>query len=177
MVLVDAAHEDAGTIENIPHRNPPPIPRWLMRGLSVGLGYLGAVRLTAPDPGLPLKDWSADEWDLLARLRRQRLTLLADAQHGPEVATANLVRVAGGLDNMPMVVLTQGRPPLDPNSVEARVQRGWVQLQSHSAERSALGRQVVVASSGHGIPIEAPESVIAAVREIVARLRGRTASR
>jgi len=177
MVFVDAAHEDAGTIEDMPHRDPPPIPRWLMRGLSVGLGYVGAARLTAPDPGPPLKDWSADEWELLARLRRHRLTLLADAQHGPEVATANLVRATAGLDNMPMIVLTQGRPPLDPNSNGARVQRGWIELQKRFAERSALGRQVVVAGSGHAIPIEAPESVTAAVREIVTELRKATARR
>lgn len=39
------------------------------------------------------------------------------------------------------------------------------------AERSRLGRQVLVTNSGHGIPVEAPDAVIRAVREVVAMVR------
>ena len=44
MVLVDAAHEDAGTIQGMPHRDPPPIPQSVIRGLSIVLGRLGMMR-------------------------------------------------------------------------------------------------------------------------------------
>jgi len=44
-------------------------------------------------------------------------------------------------------------------------------LQRRLAERSRRGRQIVVAESGHGIPVEAPGAVVAAVREIVAGIR------
>jgi pimeloyl-ACP methyl ester carboxylesterase len=171
MVFADAAHEDAGTIQGMPHRDPPPIPRSVIRGLSMVLGRLGMMRLLASDPGPPLKHWSAEEWDILARLRRQRNVLLADAQVGPEHATADLVRSAGGLEDMPLIVLTQGRPIQDPNSTAARVRRGWVDLQRSLAERSRRGRQALVSNSGHGIPLEAPDAVIGAVHEIVTTVR------
>jgi pimeloyl-ACP methyl ester carboxylesterase len=171
MVFADAAHEDAGTIQGMPHRDPPPIPRSMIRGLSIVLGRLGMMRFLASDPGPPPKHWSADEWDILARLRRQRNVLLADAHVGPEHATADLVRLAGGLEDMPLIVLTQGRPIQDPKSAAAGVRRGWVDLQRRFAERSKRGRQVLVPNSGHGIPVEAPDAVISAVREIVTTVR------
>jgi len=167
MVFVDAAHEDAGTIQGMPHRDRPPLPRSVIRALSIVFGRLGMMRFLASDPGPPPTYWSAEEWDILRRLRRQRNIALADAQVGPERATANLVRSAGGLDDMPMIVLTQGRPIRDPASVEAGVRRGWVELQRRLALRSRRGRQVLVTNSGHGIPVEAPDAVISAVREIV----------
>ena len=97
--------------------------------------------------------------------------MLADAQEGPERETAQLVRSAGGLEDMPLIVLTQGRAPRDPDSVDAKVQRGWIELQRRFAQRSRRGRQVIVTESGHGIPLEAPAAVVSAVRELVAELR------
>ena len=43
---------------------------------------------------------------------------------------------------------------------------------SCKARLSSHGRQVIVENSGHGIPDEAPEAVIAAVREVVMNVRG-----
>ena len=74
---------------------------------------------------------------------------------------------------MPLIVLTQGKPIPDARSVEAGVRRGWVDLQRQFAARSRRGRQVLVPNAGHGIPVEAPEAVIAAVREIVTTVRRR----
>jgi pimeloyl-ACP methyl ester carboxylesterase len=171
MVFVDTALEDAGTIQGMPHKERPPIPRSVIGALSVGLGWLGMMRLMAGEPGPPPKSWSADEWDILYRLRRQRNILLADAQVGPGRASDDLVRATGGLEEMPMIVLTQGKPIQDPSSVEAGVRRGWVELQRRFAARSHRGRQVLVPDSDHGIPLEAPDAVIAAVREIVTTVR------
>jgi pimeloyl-ACP methyl ester carboxylesterase len=156
LVFVDTALEDAGRIRGMPHRERPPIPRPIVRGLSVVMGRLGMMRAMATDPGPPPKDWSAEEWDMLARLRRQRSVAIADAQVGPESATADLVRTAGGLEDMPLIVLTQGRGI-----------GGWSELQRQLAARSRRGRQVLVPNSGHGIPMEAPGAIVGAVREIV----------
>jgi len=172
MVFVDAALEDAGTIQGIPHRNRPPIPRSLIRGLSILFGRLGLMRFLASDLGPRPKGWSAEEWDTLARLQRQRKVLLADAQVGPESATADLMRSLGGFEDMPLIVLTQGSPIQDAHSTQARVRTAWVDLQRRLAQRSRRGRQVLVSESGHGIPIEAPETVAKAVREIVQTVRG-----
>ena len=127
MVFVDAAHEDAGTIQGMPHRERPPIPRSVIRGLSIVLGRLGMMRFLASPPGPPPKNWTAAEWDILARLRRQRNVLLADAKVGPGHATDDLVRSAGGLEDMPLIVLTQGNPS-SPSSAAPGVLRGWVDL-------------------------------------------------
>ena len=170
MVFVDAALEDAGTIRGMPHRDRPPVPRAVIGGLSAVLGRLGMMRFLASDPGPPPKDWTAQEWDVLARLRRQRNVLLADAKVGPGRATDDLVRSTGGLEDMPLIVLTQGRPA-SPSSAAPGVLQGWVELQRRFAERSRRGRQVLVSDSGHAIPEEAPEAVIGAVREIVTGVR------
>ena len=114
--------------------------------------------------------WSADEWDVLARLGRQRKVLLGDAKVGPGHATDNLVRSAGGLEDMPMIVLTQGNPA-SPSSAAPDVLRGWVDLQRRFAERSRRGRHVLVPNSGHGIALEAPDAVISAAREMVTTVR------
>ena len=148
MVLVDAAHEDAGTIQGMPHRDRPKIPRALIHDLSIVLGHLGMARAVARQLGPVPQDWTPEEWDVLGRLERQRGTLLADAHEGPERATADLVRSADGLDELPLIVLTQGKlPPVDAPEARA-VQRGWIGLQRQLAQRSRRGRQVVVTESG-----------------------------
>jgi len=76
MVFADTALEDAGTIQGMPHREMPAIPRSVILGLSAVLGRLGMIRFMASEPGPPPKNWSAQEWDILARLGRQRNVLL-----------------------------------------------------------------------------------------------------
>jgi pimeloyl-ACP methyl ester carboxylesterase len=170
MVFSDTALEDAGTIQGMPHRERPSIPRSITRALSIVLGRLGMMRFLRPDPGPSPKHWSVEEWDILARLSRQRKVLLADAKTGPGQATDDLVRSIGGLEEMPLIVLTQGDQS-SPSSASPGVWRGWVDLQRRFAERSRRGRQVVVPDSGHGIPVEAPDAIISAVRDIVTMVR------
>ena len=87
MVFVDAALEDAGTIRGMPHRDRPPVPRAVIGGLSAVLGRLGMMRFLASDPGPPPKDWTAQEWDVLARLRRSgvRAFVAATRAGSPQV--------------------------------------------------------------------------------------------
>jgi pimeloyl-ACP methyl ester carboxylesterase len=170
MVFADAALEDASTIQGMPHRERPPIPRSVILGLSVVLGQLGMMRFRNSDPGPPPPYWSADEWNILTLLGRQRKVLLADGKVGPGHATDDLVRSTGGLEEMPLIVLTQGKQS-STSSVAPGVLRGWVELQRRFAERSRRGRQMLVPNSGHGIPVEAPDAVISAVREMVTTVR------
>lgn len=174
MVFVDSALEDAGEIPGMPHRDPPPLPRQVIRNLSVTLGRLGWMRVIAGDSGPAPKGWRPEEWDVLSRLRRQPNVLLADAQEGPESATAKLMRGIDGLGNMPMIVLTQARPIRNQHSTEARVRTAWIALQRRFAHTSTRGRQVLVKTSGHDIPEEAPDAVITAVRKIVNTARKHT---
>jgi pimeloyl-ACP methyl ester carboxylesterase len=70
-----------------------------------------------------------------------------------------------------MIVLAQGRLRGDTASTEGKVQSGWIGLQREFARSSTRGQLVVVAESGHGIPMEAPAEVIAAVRAMVDTVR------
>jgi pimeloyl-ACP methyl ester carboxylesterase len=171
MVLVDAAHEDAGKIQGMPHRERPPIPQSVIHGISIVFSRLGAMRFMVADPGPPPRHWTAKEWDVLWRLRRQRNIFVADGNMAPGRVSDDLVRAAGGLEDMPLLVLTQGKPIQDARSVEAAVRGEWVDLQRQLAERSRRGRQVLVLESDHGIPQDAPGAVIDAVREIVSTVR------
>jgi hypothetical protein len=54
----------------------------------------------------------------------------------------------------------------------AAYEQVWMhEIQPKLARLSTRGRQIIVAQSGHGIPDEAPQAVIAAVREVLADLR------
>lgn len=151
MVFVDAAHEDAGTIQGMPHRERTPIPRSVIRGLSIVLGRLGMMRFLRSDPGPPPKHWSPEEWDILARLSRQRKTLLADAKVGPGRATDDLVRSTGGLEEMPLIVLTQGDPS-SPSSASADVLRGWVAFNDDSRNGHVVDVRWSCATAGTVFP-------------------------
>ena len=60
-------------------------------------------------------------------------------------------------------------------SAVAVYQQLWIhQMQLQLARLSTRGRQVVVTNSGHGIPDEAPNAVIDAVREVVTEARAHT---
>lgn len=166
MVFADTALEDAGRIAGMPHRERSSLPRGVILRLSTILGRLGMMRLMAADPGPAPRPWSAEEWDVLARLRWQRTMLLADAKVGPGRASDDLVRATGGLEDMPLIVLTQGNHA-SASSASSGVLDGWIALQRQFAQRSRRGRHVVVAESGHGMPVEAPQAIASAIREIV----------
>jgi pimeloyl-ACP methyl ester carboxylesterase len=78
------------------------------------------------------------------------------------------------LGDVPLVVLTRGRAssPKDfPTPVSQadldRVDRNWTALQNELAALSTRSSRRVAKDSGHAIPIQAPDVVVAAVRDIV----------
>jgi pimeloyl-ACP methyl ester carboxylesterase len=85
---------------------------------------------------------------------------------------------AGTLGNRPLIVLTAGQywKPDDPDAAKeiAEFHEVWVnQLQPELARLSTNGKQIVVENSDHGIPEQAPESVVSAVHAVVTDLRNR----
>jgi pimeloyl-ACP methyl ester carboxylesterase len=94
----------------------------------------------------------------------------------PEIDQA--ARDAGTLCDRPLIVLTAGKywTPDDPVAAKQIVDfhETWVhQLQPELARLSSNGKQIVVENSDHGIPEEAPESVVSAVQEVVTKVRER----
>ncbi len=78
------------------------------------------------------------------------------------------------LGDLPLVVLTRGRAssakdfPTPVSQAELdQVDQRWSTLQNELAALSTRSSHRVVKESGHAIPIQAPEAVVAAVRDIV----------
>jgi hypothetical protein len=88
----------------------------------------------------------------------------------------NAARAAGRLGDRPLIVLTAGKyiVPPDPTDVPeaAAYHAVWVhQLQADLVRLSTRGKQVIVENSDHGIPSEAPEAVVSAVKEVLTQIR------
>ena len=101
---------------------------------------------------------------------------LITASGNPEVDQA--ARNAGNLGDRPLVVLTAGQywKPDDPSAAQAiaRFHQIWVhQLQADLTHLSTRGKQILVENSDHGIPNQAPEAVVRAVRDVVVEVRTR----
>jgi pimeloyl-ACP methyl ester carboxylesterase len=75
------------------------------------------------------------------------------------------------LGDRPLIVLTAGRPyepdPLLSQEASDRLKEMWIHgLQAEEARLSTRGKQMVVPDSGHMIPYERPDAVVAAIREV-----------
>ena len=84
-------------------------------------------------------------------------------------------RAAGGLGDLPLIVLAAGLPPPSDNLGDARQRRRrqeeWIRIQGQLARLSTRGRQIVVGDSHHAIQFDRPDAVISAVREVVEQIR------
>jgi pimeloyl-ACP methyl ester carboxylesterase len=75
------------------------------------------------------------------------------------VSNQELAAASTGLGDLPLVVLTHGEP-----LGTAEDEAAW---QAAQAKYSTRSRLVVAEQSGHGIPLDQPKLVVAAVREVV----------
>lgn len=190
MVFVDSSHE--GQKKHLPR--PPgdaDFERQMHDQLRLcdALAWTGAVRLSGAmaeiDATLALP----------ADVRRRRLGLAnrtgycrgvlkeIDGFQGDIVAPAG----PAPLGDLPIVVLTRGRPSraadfapaVVPESFLQENDRVWAALQDELAALSTRSVHRTVAESGHPIPLEAPAAVVDAVREALqmsARARAPTPS-
>ncbi|HJP59757.1 MAG TPA: alpha/beta hydrolase [Gemmatimonadaceae bacterium] len=178
VIFVDAAHEDE------PRRAPAfmlgrSAPRALWHPIWIAAHtarLVGLIRLTTPSPSLPADPTQRTREQVLNALRSQPKTIasLSDAS-GPE--SYREAESAGGFGDRPVVVLTRGRVPQSPPTSEMdkeglAYEQVWMhEIQPKLARLSTHGRQVIVPNSGHDIPREAPEAVIAAVRDVLRAAR------
>lgn len=180
LVLVDAAHEDE------PRRAPPfmlgkTAPHWLWHPIWIAAQLarrVGFMRLTAPRIRLPDDSAQRTREQIVQALRFQPKTIatLVDPTSPESYREAE---ASGNLGDRPLIVLTRGRVNTSPNPTEtdrqaAAYEQVWMhQIQPKLAALSTRGRQIIVEKSGHGIPDEAPEAIIAAVSEVLAATRER----
>lgn len=173
LVLVDPSNEDVGTrIPDMPQARPPQVPPFIVHTVDETVRQVGLWRWFTRDPGPPPDGMSAEDWGLIASLKRQRAATRAASQEAPERASAEIARRAGGLEGVPLVVLTRGKPFPLPDSVRAqRLLHAWTELGDDLAHRSTCGRHVVVSGAGHMIQWDAPAAVVTAVVDVVESAR------
>jgi pimeloyl-ACP methyl ester carboxylesterase len=177
MVLVDPSHEGLKRIAHSMNLGTSslPLPAAFFPAVvlfSRMLGPLGVLRLLSSPPGRPARGVTPEQWATLLSLHRQLKIQIASIQEGPEKADFEMLRRAGNLRDLPLVVVTAGKPSLASDAADAtQLQAAWVELLGELARQSTRGRQIVVKDSGHMIPYEAPDSVIDAVRAVVAEVR------
>lgn len=195
VVLVDSTHPE----QREPAVMLSPInrfPRFARRILCSALplaGRFGVIRFFMRNtPVYVPPQFSSEENSAVRAMRNQRVkafetefaqgcaatdegALKTDKGSGnPEVDQA--ARSAGNLGDRPLIVLTAGQywKPDDPVVAQqiAEFHETWIyQLQPELARLSTNGKQIIVESSDHGIPEQAPEAVVGAVREIVTEVR------
>jgi pimeloyl-ACP methyl ester carboxylesterase len=73
------------------------------------------------------------------------------------------------LGDLPLIVLTAGRPEFGPNEQTLEDERKENQAALRTLSRN--GKQVIAKGSGHHIQIEDPELVIKSIREVVTAAR------
>lgn len=177
-VLVDAAHEDE------PRRAPKfmlghSAPEYLWHPIWIAAQMardVGLMRLMARRVDLPDNPAQRTRIQIVRALGGQPKTLATLANPTTPLNYAQ-AESAGGFGDRPLVVLTRGKidTPANPSEMDreyADYTRVWMnEIQPKLARLSTRGRQIIVEKSGHDIPDEAPETVIAAVRAILDDIR------
>ena len=177
-VLVDAAHEDES-------RRAPAFmrgrtaPQYLWRPIWVvahAARAIGVIRLMAPRATLPADPAQRTREQIVRSLRQQPKSLASHADASAPESERQAER-ATGFGDRPLMVLTRGNASLPPNP--SAVDREWIEyekiwmreIQPKLARLSTRGQQIIVEESGHRIHEEAPERVIAAIRQVLALVR------
>jgi pimeloyl-ACP methyl ester carboxylesterase len=91
------------------------------------------------------------------------------------LATSALLRTCQGLDNLPVTVVSRGRPTRDPANypsglIEA-MEQAWRQMQRELTELSSQSRHIIATRSRHMINEDEPEVIIEAIRQMVMQVR------
>jgi len=117
------------------------------------------------------------ESPMLTSLRRDS-ERLADPTKNTEginwIASEAQVRAAGSFGDKPLVVITQGVPqwpPDFPAEVAARLLQARREMHRSLVQLSSESTHVVADKSGHVIPYDQPDLVVAAIRQVVEAVR------
>ena len=181
LVLVDTSHEDQDSMM------PPTLKAFMdkekasldtERKLAPILIFLGVARLTANDEDI--NKYGKDFAEKMKYLQLQSKFVDATASEFLVFdQSAEEVRKSGNLGDRPLVVLTAGKEqdlknfPKGISAEEMKAfQKLWIEdLQVRETRLSTRGKQIVVPDSTHMIPLERPDAVVSAVREVVNAVR------
>jgi pimeloyl-ACP methyl ester carboxylesterase len=181
MVLVDAMHEDQYQKFPAPFRRfQPPSDTQLM--ITDVLLHLGIARALQGNSG-----GSNSSNEFMQQVAAAQWSAKFNTANTEEIRafaqSAEQVRAAGNLGDRPLIVLTAGKAlpasvlpeGATPKDLE-ELHRVWVdELQISEMHLSTRGKRIIVTDSGHLIPFERPDAIVAAIHEVcdVANQRSR----
>ena len=163
MVLVDSSHEDQNA------RMPAKLAAQAQAQTRWGpllplLRPLGVIRYALQkQPGISQEMIALEMRPNFLPATFQELAVFEES--------AQQVRAAGNLGDRPLIVLTAGKTGPVPPEIQADMtafRKVWVdELQPSLARLSTRGKRVMVMDSDHMIPLEDPQAVVSAVREVM----------
>jgi pimeloyl-ACP methyl ester carboxylesterase len=168
VVLVDASHEDQAQFQPASVREEARGLRKLAPFVPL-LRFFGVLRLRdrfqpATVTGSKLSQADMQEVSALA-LRPNFLPAVLQEYASLPTLSANQVRSAGDLGDLPLMVLTAGQGAGDKDLDGFR--QAWLgNLQPSLARLSRRGQQVVVQDSDHMIPYKDPEAIVRAIHSV-----------
>ena len=126
---------------------------------------------------------SPGEHPAITHARHVLSVLWNDPAANPEgidnAADTDLMRACADLGDLPLVVLSRGRPTAQPDGypaeVTARREQAWQQMQHELAALSTASLHLTAERSGHDINHDEPAAVVAAIRRALALARDREA--
>jgi len=185
VVLLDSVQEDQqqyeprSTLAPV-NRLPAAVQGILCRAVplaaSVGLVRL-LMRVSGPDRRIP-SGFTPSEAAILHGLESQPKAVVASSGCRAWEKSADEARAAGSLGNVPLIVLTAGKPltigdPAEDQKIQ-EFHEIWVhRLQPRLAALSTRGKQVIVEDSSHGIAGDMPGVAVEAVRQLLGEARRR----
>jgi pimeloyl-ACP methyl ester carboxylesterase len=178
LVLVDSVHADLLKFVALPSVE--------YFQLTLCAVYLGVFRLLA---NVPLVKENMDKQiekyplDIQKIYYSQNITtkfvhaVSAEANFAEE-SCRQLQRCAGSLENIPLTVITAGKPLMVYDDVKGvyngkevdAMNKGWSNLQFDLVKKSSRTKHIIAENSGHMIPVDRPDVIIDAVRDMVNQL-------
>jgi pimeloyl-ACP methyl ester carboxylesterase len=144
--------------------------------LCRALAWSGAVRLSGAMQQIVAAQHLPDDLAAEVVAMANRTHYCAGVAHEMQGFASDIEQTEppASLGDLPLVVLTRGLPssPKDfpmPVSLESldRMDRNWMTLQNELTALSSRASHRVVSGSGHAIPLQAPDAVVTAVRDII----------
>jgi pimeloyl-ACP methyl ester carboxylesterase len=171
VVLVDASHPDTDkrTLEVLSKVEAEKYRAFnaALRSDWVKFANIWANRLGVSRLLTPAKDELESELNFLSWQTKSMNTFFEESKLYDK--GAEKIRTIGNLGSRPLIVLTAGKEDdLYESPADAAATRElWVnELQKSMAGLSTRGKQIIVPDSGHMIPIERPDAVVSAIREV-----------
>lgn len=173
LIQVDSLHEDQVALDSaFTKANQNGARQFRMLALLNSTGLMALVPQSVPNLGLP--DDVYAQWQAVLATTPYFETTIAEllSMEGNCLQMRALDITSFG--DLPLIVLSAGRRGIVASLTAAENQQYrdvWEALQPKLAALSSAGKQIVVEKSGHMIPLEEPDYVIDAIREMLDAIR------